>query len=146
MTAAAKLALEIGLQGSSYERKVYKSEQTKMDAPFRIRVLCSESGSFCRRQPSRFIPGAAVRRPGATGKCRSATTVKILAFTITAGKDGWRSSWRGVLRLDRRKLFAAATSKSSAKSGRKPEAAFLCQSNIFTQSNANHAKRERRIT
>jgi hypothetical protein len=44
--------------------KVYKSEQTKMDAPFRIRVLCSESGSFCCESSSRFIPGAAVRRPG----------------------------------------------------------------------------------
>lgn len=43
---------------------MYKSEQTKMNAPFSIPVLCSERGSFCCESSSRFLPGAAVRHPG----------------------------------------------------------------------------------
>jgi hypothetical protein len=46
------------------QQKVYKSEQTNIGAAFSIPVLCSERGSFCCESSSRFIPGAAVRRPG----------------------------------------------------------------------------------
>jgi hypothetical protein len=65
--------------------KVYKSEQTKMDAPFRIRVLCSESGSFCCESSSRFIPGTAVRRPGSH---------RETPFCNYSGDTGTYDHWR----------------------------------------------------
>ena len=84
----------------SYEqRRVYKSEQTKSDWPFRIPALCSERGSFCCQLSSRLISGAAVRRPGSHREAPSSNHsgywhLRSLEEKLDGGAPtGWFRGW-----------------------------------------------------